>query len=183
MSRVGKIPIPVPSGVTVTTDGTTVTAKGPKGELVRKLSGGITAKVEAGSLKLERAGGEAQDKALHGMYRSLLKGMVEGVAKGYERRLEVVGVSYQAAVEGAKLKLNVGFSHPVFLPIPKNIQVVCPSATQIVVTGSDKQAVGEFAARVRRTRKPEPYKGKGVRYAGEQIVQKAGKSFVSGGEK
>ena len=183
MSRVGKIPIPVPSGVTVTTDGTTVTAKGPKGELVRKLSGGITAKVESGNLRIERAGNEAQDKALHGMYRSLLKGMVEGVAKGYERRLEVVGVSYQAAVEGHKLKLNVGFSHPVHLPIPKNIQVVCPSVTQIVVSGSDKQAVGEFAARVRRTRKPEPYKGKGVRYQGEQIVQKAGKSFVSGGEK
>ena len=183
MSRVGKIPIPVPSGVTVTTDGTTVTAKGPKGELVRKLTGGVTAKVEGGNLRLERAGNEAQDKALHGMYRSLLKGMVDGVAKGYERRLEVVGVSYQAAVEGSKLKLNVGFSHPVHLPIPKNIQVACPSVTQIVVSGSDKQAVGEFAARVRRTRKPEPYKGKGVRYAGEQIVQKAGKSFVSGGEK
>jgi large subunit ribosomal protein L6 len=183
MSRVGKIPIPVPSGVTVTTDGTTVTAKGPKGELVRKLTGGVTAKVEGGNLRIERAGNEAQDKALHGMYRSLLKGMVDGVAKGYERRLEVVGVSYQAAVEGAKLKLNVGFSHPVHLQIPKNIQVVCPSVTQIVVSGTDKQAVGEFAARVRRTRKPEPYKGKGVRYQGEQIVQKAGKSFVSGGEK
>jgi large subunit ribosomal protein L6 len=183
MSRVGKIPIPVPSGVTVTTDGTTVTVKGPKGELVRRLSGGVTAKLEGGALRLERSGNEAQDKALHGMYRSLVKGMVDGVAKGYERRLEVVGVSYQAAVEGARLKLNVGFSHPVHLAIPKNIQVVCPSVTQIVVTGSDKQAVGEFAARVRRTREPEPYKGKGVRYSGEQIVQKAGKSFVSGGEK
>jgi large subunit ribosomal protein L6 len=119
MSRVGKIPIPVPSGVTVTTDGTTVTAKGPKGELVRKLSGGVIAKVEGGNVRLERGGNEAQDKALHGMYRSIVKGMVDGVSKGYEKRLEVVGVSYQAAIEGGKLKLNVGFSNPVLLPIPK----------------------------------------------------------------
>ena len=183
MSRVGKIPIPVPAGVTVTSSGDSVTVKGPKGELVRRLTGGVTAKVEAGVLKLARAGDEAQDKALHGMYRALCRGMVEGVSKGFEKKLEVVGVSYQAAVEGAKLKLNVGFSHPVILPIPKGVKVECPAVTQIVVTGCDKQAVGEFAARVRRTRPPEPYKGKGVHYLGEQIVQKAGKSFVSGGEK
>jgi large subunit ribosomal protein L6 len=183
MSRVGKIPIPVPSGVTVTSSGDTVTVKGPKGELVRRLTGGVTAKVEGGQLRLSRAGDEARDKALHGMYRALCRGMVEGVSKGFEKKLEVVGVSYQAAVEGQRLKLNVGFSHPVYLAIPKGLTVVCPAVTQILVTGSDKQAVGEFAARVRRTRPPEPYKGKGVRYVGEQIVQKAGKSFVSGGEK
>jgi large subunit ribosomal protein L6 len=183
MSRVGKIPIPVPAGVTITTSGDTVTVKGPKGELVRRLSGGVTAKVEGGQLKLARAGDEATDKALHGMYRALCRGMVEGVSKGFEKKLEVVGVSYQAAVEGQRLKLNVGFSHPVYVAIPKGLAVTCPAVTQIVVTGPDKQAVGEFAARVRRARPPEPYKGKGVRYVGEQIVQKAGKSFVSGGEK
>jgi large subunit ribosomal protein L6 len=179
MSRLGKIPVPVPAGVTVTTDGTTLTVKGAKGELSRRLAPGITAKVEGATLKLQRAGDEAQDKALHGLTRALAVGMIEGVSKGFEKRLEVVGVSYQAAVEGQRLKLNVGFSHPVYVTIPK---VECPSPTQIVVTGADKQVVGEFAATVRRQRKPEPYKGKGVRYVGEKITQKVGKSFV-GGEK
>ncbi|MFM8386450.1 MAG: 50S ribosomal protein L6 [Planctomycetia bacterium] len=182
MSRIGKIPVPIPSGVTVNTDGTTLTIKGPKGELTRRLVHGITAKVDAGALHLARAGNEALDRAQHGLARALAIGMIEGVSKGFERRLEVHGVSYQAAVEGQRLRLNVGFSHPVHVAIPKGIKVECPQPTQIVVTGCDKQLVGEFAATVRRQRKPEPYKGKGVRYLGEKIVQKAGKSFV-GGEK
>lgn len=182
MSRIGKIPIKIPAGVTVTTDGSTVSVKGAKGELSRRLSGGITAKLEGAELKLSRSADEAVDRAQHGLFRALCHGMVEGVSKGYEKKLEVVGVSYGIAIEGGKVKLNVGFSHPVYLPIPKGIKVECPSVTQAVITGCDKQMVGEFAARMRRARPPEPYKGKGVRYVGEQIVQKAGKSFV-GGEK
>jgi large subunit ribosomal protein L6 len=187
MSRIGKIPVAIPEGVTVTTDGASVTVKGPKGTLTRAFTGGVTAKLEgkngdAKNLVLSRPDDTAASKALHGLFRSLCQGMVIGVTKGYEKKLEVVGVSYQAAVEGQRLKLQVGFSHPVYVAIPKGVTVVCPSVTQIVVTGADRQAVGQFAAMVRRSRPPEPYKGKGVRYLGEQIVQKAGKSFV-GGEK
>lgn len=182
MSRIGKIPVTIPAGVTVTIDGPSLTAKGAKGELSRRLSPGISAAVEGTQLKLKRSGDEAWDRAQHGLCRALAVGMLEGVSKGFEKRLEVVGVSYQAAVEGQRLKLNVGFSHPVYVSIPKGLKVECPQPTQIVVTGCDKQMVGEFAATVRRQRKPEPYKGKGVRYSGEKITQKAGKSFV-GGEK
>ena len=182
MSRIGKIPVAIPSGVTVSVDGDTVHVKGPKGELSRELTGGVTAKVEDGKLILDRPDDESRSKALHGLYRSLCNGMVEGVEKGYEKRLEVVGVSYQASVEGNRLRLQVGFSHPVFVDIPKGLTVECPSATTIVIKGCDKQMVGEFAAKSRKVRPPEPYKGKGVRYVGEQIIQKAGKSFV-GGEK
>jgi large subunit ribosomal protein L6 len=182
MSRVGKVPISLPEGVSASVDGSVITVKGPRGELHREIGGGITARVEDGALRLDRPDDEARSKALHGLYRSLAVGMVEGVSKGFEKRLEVVGVSYQAAVEGQRLRLQVGFSHPVYLDIPKGLHVECPSATLIVIQGCDKQMVGEFAARARRARPPEPYKGKGVRYLGEQIVQKAGKSFV-GGEK
>ena len=186
MSRIGKIPVAVPAGVTVTTDGSSVAVKGPKGELKRSFTGGIRAKVENGNLLLERPDDAAQTKALHGLYRALCKGMVEGVTQGFEKRLEIVGVSYQAAVEsgkaGPRLKLQVGFANPVFVPIPKGLDVKCPQPIQIVIAGADKQLVGHFAAEVRRVRPPEPYKGKGIRYQGEQVVQKQGKSFV-GGEK
>ena len=186
MSRIGNTPIGIPSGVTITIEGDdagmVVKAKGAKGELVRKLTGGITAQTENNSIKFSRPDDEPQSKALHGLYRSLCAGMVEGVSTGFSKRLEVVGVSYNAAVEGNKLRLMCGFSHPVLLAIPTGIKVECPNPTQILVSGCDKQLVGEFAARVRRARPPEPYKGKGVRYYGEHIVQKAGKSFV-GGEK
>lgn len=182
MSRIGKIPVAIPDGVTVGIEGSTVTAKGPKGELSRRLTGDVTARIEEGQLLVERPDDEARSKALHGLYRSLLQGMVQGVHEGFGRSLEVVGVSFQASVEGDKLRLQVGFSHPVLLKIPKGLTVECPSLTRINVTGCDKQLVGEFAARIRRVRPPEPYKGKGVRYLGEQIIQKAGKSFV-GGEK
>ena len=182
MSRVGKVPISIPGGVSVSVDDATVNVKGPKGELSRSLTGGIAASVEDDKLTLTRPNDEQRSKALHGLYRSLCQGMVEGVEKGFQKRLEVVGVSYQASIEGNRLRLQVGFSHPVFLEIPKGLTVLCPSATVIEVHGCDKQMVGEFAARARRVRPPEPYKGKGVRYSGEKVVQKAGKSFV-GGEK
>ena len=182
MSRIGNTPIDIPSGVTVTIDGNVVKVKGDKGELSRTLTGGITATTDDGKIKFERPDDEARSKSLHGLYRSLCAGMVEGVSRGFQKRLEVVGVSYNAAVEGDKLRLMCGFSHPVMLKIPTGVTVECPSQTQIMVSGCDKQLVGEFAARVRRARPPEPYKGKGVRYYGEHIIQKAGKSFV-GGEK
>ena len=182
MSRIGSTPITIPGGVEASVDGNVLKVKGPKGELERELTGGITAKVEDGKISFARPNDEQQTKALHGLYRSLANGMVEGVEKGFEKRLEVVGVSYGASVEGSRLRLMCGFSHPVYVDIPKGLSVECPSATLIVVQGCDKQMVGEFAARARKARPPEPYKGKGVRYLGEQIVQKAGKSFV-GGEK
>jgi large subunit ribosomal protein L6 len=182
MSRIGTVPISIPKGVDVRVEAGRIVVKGPKGELVRPLTGGIRAAVDAGRLTLQRPDDQVQSKALHGLYRSLAQGMVTGVSEGFSRRLEVVGVSYQAAVEGKRLRLQVGFSHPIHLTIPKGLTVECPSATQIQIAGCDKQLVGEFAARVRRVRPPEPYKGKGIRYQGEQITLKAGKSFV-GGEK
>src|SRR5690606_496476 len=147
--------------------------KGPKGELSRELTGGVAARMDDGKLHFARPDESARSRSLHGLYRALAQGMITGVSTGFSRRLEVVGVSYQAAVEAKRLRLQVGFSHPVYLPIPEGIKVECPSPTQIHVSGCDKQLVGEFAARVRRTRPPEPYKGKGVRYQGEQITLKA----------
>ncbi len=183
MSRIGKLPITIPSGVEVSTSEGSFTVKGPNGELTRVLTGGITVSVDEGKLRFGRSGDTQEARAQHGLFRALGAGMVEGVTKGFEKRLEVVGVSYQASIDGGKrLKLMVGFSHPVFVDIPSGLTVECPSATQIMVKGCDKQLVGEFASRVRRVRPPEPYKGKGIRYLGEQIIQKAGKSFV-GGEK
>ena len=182
MSRVGSVPIPIPAGIEVEVKDGVLRVKGPKGELTRALQGGIQAEVSDGNLAFTRSSDDARGRAMHGLLRALGAGMIEGVSKGFSKRLEVVGVSYNAGVDNGRLKLMVGFSHPVFLDIPKGLTVECPSATQIQVSGCDKQEVGEFAARVRRVRPPEPYKGKGIRYLGEQIIQKAGKSFV-GGEK
>jgi large subunit ribosomal protein L6 len=178
MSRIGTQPVVVPSGVSVSVADRTVTVKGPKGELSRTLPDGVSARVEGDRVLVAREGDEA--RALHGLSRALLQGMVEGVAKGFERRLEIVGVSYQAKVLGRTLTLQVGFSHPVVFEIPKGITAECPQPTLVVLRGADKQAVGQFAAEVRRVRPPEPYKGKGVRYVGEVVIQKAGKTFVSG---
>src|SRR5262245_24451505 len=182
MSRIGKIPVPIPSGVTVTVDGSTVKVKGPKGELVHALDGGVTAKVDAGKIVLSRSGDEPGDRARHGLHRALIKGMVDGVTNGFEKRLEIIGVSYQAKLSGRTLTLSLGYCNPVVLEAPKGITVECPQPTLVIVRGHDKQLVGQFAAEIRRIRPPEPYKGKGVRYVGEVVVQKAGKSFV-GGEK
>jgi len=182
MSRIGKIPVAIPDGVTVNVEGRVVAIKGPKGELRQELTGRLTAKVDDGRLQIERPDDTARSRALHGLYRALCNNMVEGVTKGFERRLEVVGVSYSAQVQGTKLRVQVGYSHPVDLEIPKGLTVTTPSQTLIVVTGIDKQQVGHFAATVRRVQPPEPYKGKGVRYLGEEVIRKAGKSFV-GGEK
>ena len=182
MSRIGKVPVAIPDGVSVNVDGSTVVVKGPKGELRQELTGGLAAKVDGTALQIERPNDLAQSRALHGLYRALCSNMVEGVTKGFERRLEVVGVSYSASVQGNKLRVQVGYSHPVDIEIPQGLDVATPTQTQIVVSGIDKQVVGHFAATVRRVQPPEPYKGKGVRYLGEEVVRKAGKSFV-GGEK
>jgi large subunit ribosomal protein L6 len=182
MSRIGKIPVAIPSGVTASVDGHTVKVKGPKGELSRVLDAGISAKVEGGSVVLTRSGDNPMDRARHGLYRALVKGMVDGVATGFEKRLEIVGVSYQAKVVGKSLSLQIGFCNPVVREIPKGVTAECPQPTLVILKSHDKQLVGQFAAELRRARPPEPYKGKGVRYVGEVVVQKAGKSFV-GGEK
>jgi large subunit ribosomal protein L6 len=182
MSRIGKIPVPIPAGVTVSVDGATVKVKGPKGELSRALEGGVTAKLDGGKLVLSRAADEQVDRARHGLYRALVKAMVDGVAGGFEKRLEIVGVSYQAKLTGKSVTLNLGYCNPVVKEIPKGLTVECPQPTLVIIRGHDKQLVGQFAAEIRRIRPPEPYKGKGVRYVGDVVVQKAGKSFV-GGEK
>jgi large subunit ribosomal protein L6 len=182
MSRIGKIPIPVPAGVTASVDGAVLKVKGPKGELSRSLEGGVAAKVEGGKIVLTRGGDTPSDRALHGLFRSLVQGMVEGVTKGFEKRLEIVGVSYQAKLAGKNLQLQIGFCNPVVREIPKGVTAECPQPTLVVLRSHDKQLVGQFAAELRAIRPPEPYKGKGLRYVGETVVQKAGKSFV-GGEK
>ena len=182
MSRIGKIPVSIPAGVTVSVDGPTLKVKGPKGELTRTLDGGVSAKVEGSQVVLSRTGDEQSHRARHGLYRALLKSMVDGVSTGFEKRLEIVGVSYQAKLAGKTLTLNLGYCNPVVIEVPKGLTVECPQPTLVIIRGHDKQLVGQFAAEIRRNRPPEPYKGKGVRYVGEVVVQKAGKSFV-GGEK
>ncbi|BDG45562.1 MULTISPECIES: 50S ribosomal protein L6 [Parageobacillus] len=176
MSRVGKKPIEIPSGVTVTVNGNTVTVKGPKGELTRTFHPDMTIKVENNVITVTRPSDEKHHRALHGTTRSLLANMVEGVSKGYEKALELVGVGYRAAKQGKKLVLNVGFSHPVEIEPEQGLEIEVPSQTRIVVKGADKQRVGELAANIRAVRPPEPYKGKGIRYEGEVVRLKEGKT-------
>ncbi|MFD1859639.1 50S ribosomal protein L6 [Aeromicrobium camelliae] len=178
MSRIGKLPVPVPSGVDVTIEGQTVTVKGPKGELSHTVSEPITVtKAEDGSLAVERPNDERRSKALHGLSRTLINNMVIGVTQGYEKKLEIVGVGYRVLSKGpAEIELNLGFSHPVPFTAPEGITFTVESPTKLTVTGIDKQVVGEVAANIRKIRKPEPYKGKGVRYAGEQVRRKVGKA-------
>ncbi|WP_374719180.1 50S ribosomal protein L6 [Parageobacillus toebii] len=176
MSRVGKKPIEIPSGVTVTVNGNTVTVKGPKGELTRTFHPDMTIKVEDNVITVTRPSDEKRHRSLHGTTRSLLANMVEGVSKGYEKALELVGVGYRAAKQGKKLVLNVGFSHPVEIEPEEGLEIEVPSQTKIVVKGADKQRVGELAANIRAVRPPEPYKGKGIRYEGEVVRLKEGKT-------
>ena len=181
MSRIGKQPVPIPAGVTVEVSGQTVKIKGPKGELTQEVHPAVSVKLdkENNRLVLERTNDETATRALHGTMRALVNNMVIGVTEGYRKELEVVGVGYQARIQGSDLTLIVGFSHPVVLTPPAQVTVEAPGPTQIIITGPDKQAVGEFAAKVRRIRPPEPYKGKGIRYRDEVIRRKAGKAFVS----
>jgi large subunit ribosomal protein L6 len=176
VSRIGKMPLAVPAGVTVEVKGDIITAKGAQGELARTLPAGITAVVENGHVVVSRASDEPRHKALHGLSRTLIANMLEGVAKGYVRVLEIQGVGYKAEATKAGLQLALGFSHPVVYPAPAGIKLTVENNTIVKVAGPSKELVGQVAAELRSLRPPEPYKGKGVRYQGEQVRRKAGKT-------
>lgn len=176
MSRIGKKPIPLPAGVTVTQDGNVVKVKGAKGELSEKIHKNMEIIIDGGEVRVNRPNDEKENRALHGLSRSLIANMVQGVSEGFEKKLEVVGVGYRAALQGKKLVLNVGYSHPVEMDAPGGIEFDVPSPNSIIVKGISKQVVGETAAKIRETRKPEPYKGKGIRYENEYVRRKAGKT-------
>jgi len=183
MSRIGRLPITVPSGVDVTIDGRNLTVKGPKGSLSRALHPDMTVSREEGTLVVTRPTEQKMHKQLHGLTRTLVNNMVVGVTDGYRKGLEITGVGYRASKNGEKLQLNLGYSHPIEIDPPQGISFEVENPTRLAVIGIDKELVGQVAARVRATRKPEPYKGKGVRYAGEVIRRKAGKAGKIGGKK
>ncbi|HEX2195735.1 MAG TPA: 50S ribosomal protein L6 [Actinomycetota bacterium] len=181
MSRVGQAPITVPSGVEVAISGGSIRVKGPKGQLERSLPEGITIEQADGELRVARSGEGSDVKALHGLVRSLVANMIQGVTEGFEKRLEIHGVGYRAAKAGADLELSVGFSHTVRKAAPAGIEFEVPQPTRITVRGIDKELVGQTAADIRAIKKPEPYKAKGIRYEGEHIRRKAGKAAKAGG--
>jgi large subunit ribosomal protein L6 len=183
MSRIGRRPIAIPPGVEIDLDGPRITVRGPKGELSRTLPGVIAVRVDDGQLLVERPSDAKPHRELHGLTRSLVANMVEGVTNGYRKTLEIAGVGYRAQMVGERLQLNLGYSHPVDVAAPAGIAFELESPTRLSVVGIDKELVGQVAAEVRATRKPEPYKGKGVRYLGEQIRRKAGKTGKIGGKK
>jgi large subunit ribosomal protein L6 len=176
MSRIGKAPIAIPAGVEVTIAGRTVTVKGPKGTLSRDIPGEIVVRKEDSTVLVERPNDERENRSLHGLSRTLVNNMVVGVTEGFSKELEIVGVGYRAEAQGQNLRLALGFSHPVTVPAPEGISFEIPQQTRVIVKGIDKELVGQVAANIRSIRKPEPYKGKGVRYLGERIVRKAGKT-------
>ncbi len=176
MSRIGKKPIPIPAGVTVAVDGSTVRIKGPKGELTRAIRPEISVTVADGLVTLERPSDQKQHRAYHGLTRALMANMVQGVTGGYRKSLDIVGVGYRAEKKGQNLVLTVGYSHQVIYPQPPGITITTPTPTNIVIEGIDKEKVGQVAAEIRSVRPPEPYKGKGIRYTGEQVRRKAGKA-------
>lgn len=177
MSRIGKVPVPVPAGVDVTIEGSVVTVKGPKGTLSHTVAAPITvARDDQGAIVVTRPDDERESRSLHGLTRTLIANLVTGVTQGYERKLEIVGTGYRAVAKGSSVELALGFSHPVVIEPPEGVTVTVDAPTKLTVSGIDKQQVGELAANIRKIRKPEPYKGKGVRYAGEQVRRKAGKA-------
>jgi large subunit ribosomal protein L6 len=175
MSRVGKKAVPIPAGVTASVDGQVVNVKGPKGALSLVLHGDVEAKVEGKEIRVDPRSDSKRARAMWGTYRSLIDNVMTGVTKGFERRLEITGVGYRAAVQGKNLQVQLGYSHDILFPIPNGITIATPRPTEIVVSGIDGQLVGHVAAQIRSFRKPEPYKGKGVKYAGEYIFRKEGK--------
>lgn len=175
MSRIGKKPVSVPAGVTASVDGQTVKAKGPKGELSFVVNEEVLVKMEEGAIKVDPRDESKDARSKWGMSRTMIVNILDGVTKGFEKRLEINGVGYRASMQGKNLQLALGFSHDVLYPVPEGIQIVVPKPTEIVITGIDKQQVGQVAAEIREFRGPEPYKGKGVKYAGEKIVRKEGK--------
>lgn len=176
MSRIGKLPVPVPKGVTVTTEGTTVTVKGPKGELKKTFHPDLAIKVDNGNVIVERPSDEKQHKSLHGLTRTLIFNMVEGVTKGYSKTLEIAGVGYKAEPRPYGLQFALGFSHPIEYRAPAGIKLTATNPTTVQVEGADKETVGQVAAEIRSLRPPEPYKGKGIKYMGEIVRRKAGKA-------
>jgi len=181
MSRIGRQPIEIPSGVDVDiTEDSLVTVKGPRGTLTQRVHPEMKVLREDGTVRVERPTDEGPHRSLHGLTRTLIANMVEGVTKGYEKRLAIVGVGYRAAMKGKDLEVQVGYSHPVNVPAPDGIEFETPTPTSIVVRGNDKQQVGEIAANIRKIRKPEPYKGKGIRYENEFVRKKAGKAAKGG---
>ncbi|MDR4053923.1 MAG: 50S ribosomal protein L6 [Senegalimassilia sp.] len=176
MSRIGKQPVTVPAGVDVKIDGHIVTVKGPKGELTREFNPMMTISQEGEEIIVSRPDDSREARSLHGLTRTLIHNMVEGVSNGYQKKLQLVGVGYRAALKGKDLEMQLGFSHPVLVQAPENITFEVPSQTEIVVSGISKEQVGQVAANVRAWRKPEPYKGKGIRYEGEHVRRKVGKA-------
>jgi large subunit ribosomal protein L6 len=175
MSRIGKKPVSVPGGVTAAVNGQEVKIKGPKGELKHVLADAVVVKLDKDAIEIGLREDTKEARAMWGMSRTLVANLIAGVTQGFSKRLEITGVGYRAAVQGANLQLQLGYSHDIAYPIPQGIQIACPKPTEIVVTGIDKQQVGQVAAEIRRFRPPEPYKGKGVRYANEFILRKEGK--------
>ena len=175
MSRIGRQPIPVPEGVTVAIEPELVTVNGPKGELQERIARDISVEQDDSQLLVKRPSDRGEHRALHGLTRSLIANMVHGVTEGFEKRLEIQGVGYRAQLRGRDVELAIGFSHPVQVQAPDGIELEVPAPTQVVVRGTSKQVVGEVAARIRKVRPPEPYKGKGIRYAGEHVRRKVGK--------
>ena len=176
MSRIGKRPVPIPAGVTATVTGHEIRVKGPKGELSRTLNKEITVAVSGAELVVTRPSDESRHKALHGLTRTLVANMVEGVTKGYSKTLEINGVGYKAEVKPFGLTMSLGFSHQIQVKAPAGIKLTAPQPTQVIVDGADKEKVGQVAAEIRNLRPPEPYKGKGIKYAGEVVRRKAGKA-------
>jgi large subunit ribosomal protein L6 len=176
MSRIGKAPIAVPQGVEVRQAGSAVEVKGPKGVLSQRIPSGISLEIGGGAIHVKRRGDAKAVRSLHGLIRTLIANMVQGVTQGFEKELEIVGIGYRANVQGKNLQLSLGYSHPVLYPIPHGIELVVDKQTKITVKGIDKQKVGQVAAEIRGFKKPEPYKGKGIRYIGEQVRRKAGKA-------
>ena len=176
MSRIGKQPVAVPAGVEVTIDGNTVTVKGPKGELTRSFPSMMTIRREGDDIVVECPDDSREAKSFHGLTRTLVSNMVEGVSAGFSKKLQLVGVGYRAALKGRDLEMQLGYSHPVLVQAPENITFEVPSQTEIIVSGPSKEQVGQVAANIRKWRKPEPYKGKGIRYEGEVVRRKLGKA-------
>ena len=176
MSRIGRMPIAVPAGVDVKIDGSTVTVKGPKGTLTRTVNSNITVTLDNGVITVTRPNDLKENRSLHGLTRTLIANMVQGVNEGFKKELEINGIGYRAAKQGKDLVLNIGFSHQVIMPAPEGITVETPNPNKIVISGPDKQVVGQFAAEVREKRPPEPYKGKGIKYVDEHIRRKEGKA-------
>jgi large subunit ribosomal protein L6 len=176
LSRIGKLPIPIPDKVEVNLDNNLFSCKGPKGELKKKLHADVLISIKENQIQVNRPSESKKHRSLHGLTRSLVANMVIGVSQGFQKKLEIVGVGYRAEMKGKKLLLNLGFSHTILMSVPDTISITCPAVTEIIVDGIDKELVGLIAAKIRSLRKPEPYKGKGIRYAGEHVRQKAGKT-------